>query len=461
MYLNFMDIVFIPFIVIAIFLRFFLIYKYKWTGKDSFYHFVCSEEFKNYRGIPKKIECFVFPEDYDYPPFLHFILSFFKREYHQKLQYSSPVIDICSASLIFLFTMYFFNINVAILAFTLYLITPSSLDSSFSLGPRSIGNFFLIFSILCFFIFLFYKLTLFLVFATFFFSLVLITHRLTTQSILIIYLALAITYLSIYPFIIILFSTFFAILITKGYYIKVLKGHFDFLIIFGKKILNSSSRKEMAQIFPNFKFVLFNFPFIIFIFIFFIYINNRNLVFFISWGLGLIILSILWIFGEGFRHMGNAIPPFSIIIAYWGFDQFPNFFFIFLLLCISTIFSIYKIYNMEKHPDMGNITTQDIIHGFTYIKENSQKNDRILCLPLDFGYNAAYFTNGTILQSGGGFAKGLSLNQNLHKEINKGRILSQIKKYKIEWIIVMYSYKETYIPYKLVYTNDSLKIFRN
>ena len=50
-----------------------------------------------------------------------------------------------------------------------------------------------------------------------------------------------------------------------------------------------------------------------------------------------------------------------------------------------------------------------MLRAFDFIKTNKKKGDILFCLPLDYSYNAAYFTDCIMLQSSGGFAEGLSL----------------------------------------------------
>jgi hypothetical protein len=100
-----------------------------------------------------------------------------------------------------------------------------------------------------------------------------------------------------------------------------------------------------------------------------------------------------------------------------------------------------------------------MLRAFNFIRTNKKKGDILFCLPLDYSYNAAYFTDCIMLQSSGGFAEGLSFNQNLHKMVNKGKIDEIINTYHPNWIINIGNSKsqirEDFINQK---TEQSIKI---
>jgi len=78
-----------------------------------------------------------------------------------------------------------------------------------------------------------------------------------------------------------------------------------------------------------------------------------------------------------------------------------------------------------------------MLNAFTFIRKNKKSGDILLCLPLDYSYNAAFFTDCVVLQSSGGFAEGLSFNQKLHKMVNQGKINSIIELYIPDWLVIL------------------------
>ena len=49
-------------------IRMYLLLKYRWVGKDTFYHFIVAKTIKEKGFPPDLIDQFVKPEKYNYPP---------------------------------------------------------------------------------------------------------------------------------------------------------------------------------------------------------------------------------------------------------------------------------------------------------------------------------------------------------------------------------------------------------
>ncbi len=444
--------------ITAFFLRSYLLLKYKWVGKDSFYHFIVAQEIRKNKSLPKVINRFIVPEEYNYPPLLHVLLSFFPKKYHSVAQYLGPISDMGCGATIFFFCSYVFSLKITIIVTALYLFTPMTIDDSFSFTPRSFANWLMVISVLSLFRYLLYGSVATFISSIIFATLVLLTHRLTTQSLIFVILALSIAFRSFAPLWIITLAFLLAATFTKGYYLRVISGHINFLKVFGRKLLNSASRKEMPGLFPNPLILLFNMPIFAILPIFFLHYNNASIGFFIIWGLSLTVLSFIYILGEGIRHMRNAIPAFSIV-AVLSLVNSQNYIILFIFIGLSLIFSIYKIYRIEKMPELGNITSPEMIKGFNYIKSHQQKKDVLLCLPLDTTYNAAYSTDCVVLQSSGGFAKGLDFNQRLVKQVKEGKIDELIKKYGVNWVVIAIK-NEYNILGKEVFSAGNVKVIR-
>jgi len=444
--------------VIAFLTRIYFLLKYQWVGKDTFYNLLVAQEIRKKRKLPDIINRYVVPEQYDYPPLFHWFLSLFKEKYHQKLQYLSPIFDMISGTIIFCFCYHLFDSRIAILATALYFFTPYTFDSSFSLSARSLGNCFLIISLLSLFLFLINGYVLAFAISVIFSTLVLLTHRLTTQSLVFVLLTISVGYLSIYPLFIIASSFVFALIVSKGFYYRVLKGHIRIIRTMGKKLLDNTRRKEIINLFPNPISLIFNMPIILLSPIFFLFYYRPPLNFFVVWGLGLIILSIVWIFGQGLRHLINAIPTFTIITSIWIIES-QNYIVFFWLITISIIFFIYKLYRLEKYSNIGTITNKDILKGFDYIRFHKKNGNILFCLPLDLSYNAAYFTHCSMLSSSGGFAEGMDFNQHLHKLVYGGKINELIQNYNADWVIII-GEKKYSISGKNVFENETVTVIK-
>ena len=219
--------------------RFILLKRNIWLGKDSFYHLIIAKYIRKEKKLPGTINAFVYKENYDYPPLLHIILSLFNEKYDQKLQFTTPIFDIVTGIVIFGCFYYLFNYSVALLILIIYILTPITLDNSISLSPRGIANTFFVGSLLSLLLYLTSNNLIFLLLAIFLASLVYITHRLTTQALWFVLISLTIFLQSIYPLLVLILAIILAIILTKGFYIKSLKGHFTFIRLMYKSVIRS------------------------------------------------------------------------------------------------------------------------------------------------------------------------------------------------------------------------------
>jgi len=426
-------------LTLSLFTRFYLLLKYKWVGKDTFYHFLVARIIKNKGFPPDYIDMFVKPEKYDYPPAFHLFLSLFSERKYQKLQYLSPIIDLFTSAIIFLFCSTLFNFQVAIMSTLLYSITPFVLDNAYSFNPRSFANFFFVLALFSCISVLLLDSGIWLIASILFSTLVLLLHRLTTQCLIVVLTALSLGSHSFLPIVILLLSILTAIVMTRGFYLKVLKGHLGFITEFGNKVFNSKFRDERPALFPDLKQLLFNMPILLSLLLLICYPLDLQGAFIypiVIWALALTVLSFIWVFGEGIRHMICSAPAFSILAALVVTTHHLNLVY-FILVVVSVLFSLYKIYRLEKYPQNSGIIKKDMLNAFDYIRMNKTEGDILFCLPLDYCYNAAYFTDCIMLQSSGGFAKGLSFNQSLHKMVNMGLIDEIINDYHPDWIIIL------------------------
>ena len=432
-------IVFLLVLILGFFIRSYLILKYRWVGKDTFYHLIASKTIKAKGFPPEYIDKFIKPEKYNYPPAFHLFLSFFNDSKYQKLQILSPVADILTGIVIFLFCNSYFGYQVAIISTTLYIVTPFVFDNAYSFNPRSFANLFFVLTVFsCINAVLFNSITWFAV-SVIFTVLVLLLHRLTTQCLFVVLVVLALGLHSLLPGIICFLSILVAILVTKGFYLTVLRGHFAFINEFGHKAFNNKYQDERQALFPDPKQLLFNmpiFPAILLMIFFPLNFRDPFMYSILIWAIGLMVLSVIWVLGEGIRHMICSVPAFSILIAL--VVTIYNLYSIFLILVIiSVLFSFYKIYRLEKYPSISGIITKNMLSAFDFIRINKMHGDILLCLPLDYSYNAAFFSDCIILQSSGGFAEGLSFNQKLHKMVNQGKINEIIEMYHPKWVILL------------------------
>ena len=429
--------------------RFILLKRNKWLGKDSFYHLIVARYIRKEKKLPETIDSFILKEDYNYPPLLHFILSLFNEKYDQKLQYITPIFDIATGLVIFACFYYLFNYSVALLSFIIYILTPITLDNSISLSPRGMANTFFVGSLFGLLLYLISYNLIFLLSAILLASLVYITHRLTTQALWFVLISLTIFLPSLYPILVLFFAFILAIIITKGFYIKSIKGHFTFIKLMYKSVKDPKKREEVKAKIPNPILMIFNMPYIICLPLFFItssfFVGTFNFdigyKFICIWGLSVTFIAIFWFLGEGYRHIYLAVVPYAVIISLWENNYKLEI--LGFLIIISVIFIIIKLYRIEKNDKLNMTVNEDFINCCKYIAKNKNPEDIILCLPLDYTYQAAYFTNGIMLQGSGGEGKGLEFNLYLHNKVNNNEVKDIINKYNPTWVLNISNYPLT------------------
>ena len=300
------------------------------------------------------------------PRDFHLFLSFFDERRYQKLQILSPVVDILTGIAIFIFCYAYINFLIAIISTTLYVVTPFVLDNAYSFNPRSFAN-------------LFFVLTVFSCINTVLFN------SITWLCVSVIFLCIsppaaqtdntmplpysghtryrsAISTSENH----LLLSIVAAIIVTKGFYLNVLWGHLAFISEFGHKAFNDKYQDERPALFPDPKQLLFNMPiFLVLLLVVFYPLNLQDpyVYSFLMWALALTLLSIIWVFGEGIRHMICSVWSFSILTALvvTSYHLYSVFL---ILMVVSIFFSLYKIYLWEKYPHISGITTKNMLRAF-------------------------------------------------------------------------------------------------
>ena len=437
--------------------RFILLKRNTWLGKDSFYHLLVARYIRKEKKLPEKIDAFILKEDYDYPPLLHIILSFFNEKHDQKLQFITPMFDIVTGLVIFGCFYYLFDYSVALIILIMYILTPITLDNSISLSPRGIANTFFVGTLLSLLLYLTSYNLIFLILAIILASLVYITHRLTTQALWFVLLSLTIFLQSIYPLLVLFLAIILAIIITKGFYIKSLKGHISFIKLMYNSVLDPKKRDEVKAKIPNPIRMFFNMPYLIFLPLIFISTLTSNIEykFIFIWGLSVTFLAIFWFLGEGYRHIYLAVVPYAVYISLWGNSYKLEI--LGILIIISIIFIILKLYRIEKNDKLNMTINEDFIKCCEYISKNKNPKDIILCLPLDYTYQAAYFTKGIMLQGSGGEGKGLEFNLYLHSKVNNNQIQDLINEYNPQWVL---DTSNNYLKTNLVFSLGNIKVHK-
>jgi hypothetical protein len=304
---------------------------------------------KNNHSIPGRIkDQFIIDGYFDYPPIFPMLLSYFPRRCLNSLQgMVAPLIDSVQVLLVY-FVAYFLTKDHALsmTSQAVYALTPVIAIENSYLTPRSLGYLNFSLAVLPLLISIYYGGWYFIVIGFFFTTLLFLTHRFAMQSFL--FISIFFTYFLNTPLFAQVFLGAFvsALLITKGYYLRVLKGH-CFNIYFWIKNLDfryshqvrGIIKKDTKTDFVNKSYLLLTlfspltifglnpwaFSGFAFLVLAYFQLLEAPIVFvtFASWIIffyffGVVVMKTrrLMPIGEGYRYMEFATVPSSILSAY-------------------------------------------------------------------------------------------------------------------------------------------------
>lgn len=393
-------------------------------GVDIWTHLLYLAEYRKQKGIPKKINNgFLVPGSYDYPPAFIFIMSKFPDWMVRKYEFLfSPIFDSIHILIIF-YVSYLFtqNIYVSLLTQLLYVVTPIVVLENSSATPRSLG--YTLFS-LTFLLLYYYQIShdpFVILSAIAFGSLIFLSHRFTTQGFLFYSLVFTMVFRSFDFLSVFVVSLLVSLVISKGFYLKVLGGHIGNLKFWYKVIefrfyhqikgagLKSKSNDFVFNLynqflkFPPFILAITN-PWIIasLYFLVFDFPTSFQQQYLLLWVTLSYVLAIvtLWIpklrfLGEGQRYLELSAFPAAFLSAQLliNFVNKGNSLIIALYTLIATLCLVTIIVIQRKAiiKDTLRTITPDLEQMFSYLKKLKRK-PKLLCIPHQITTNVIYHT---------------------------------------------------------------------
>jgi len=390
---------------------------------------------KNKHKIPKdKIaEQFIIDGNFDYPPVFPFLLSFIPKKKLLGLQgFIAPFIDSLQVILVY-FTALFItdNVNLALLSQVMYMLTPMIAIENSYLTPRSLGylNFSLATLPLLFYIY--FGNPWFFVVGILFATLLFVTHRFAMQSFLFITIFFTF-YLNTTVFIqSYLIGFALTVIITKGYYLRVLKGH-AYNIYFWinnldyrfahqvRGIIKKQTKTDLvgkiyiflAVFSPIAVFGLNPWSFSSFIIIAAKYLNLFPvspliftfavwIIFFYLFGVIVLKTKYLMPIGEGQRYMEMATVPSCILSAYIVYQLLNTTYHTSTIVSIIILFLINLVIIITIQikaviNDRNRSITKDLMKVFRFINKQ-KKAPRIICIPHQNTTMTIYHTKAQVL----------------------------------------------------------------
>ncbi|MEX2013166.1 MAG: hypothetical protein WD967_02075, partial [Candidatus Levyibacteriota bacterium] len=394
-------------------------------GVDVWTHLLYLKEYHKQKGIPKKIENgFLVPGEYDYPPAFIFILSLFPFRIVKKYEFAfSPFFDVLHLIIIFLISYSLTeNLLIALLTQALYILTPIIVLENSSATPRSLG--YTLFTIFLFSLFLFTQTGMYylLAIAVFSSTIILLSHRFTSQSVLFFSVFFSIIEKNIIYIEAFAISFFLAIIVSKGFYLKVLRGHLGNLSFWYKNINYRFSHQVKGNYrqhktgdfifklynqflkFPPFMLTITN-PWTLPSLYMFLFSNPANPILqkMVWWVVFSYILATVttWVpklrfLGEGQRYLELSAFPAALLSSIFFVDMMnTNLSNIvagyYVLVGIASFLTIIIIQRKGIIKDKLRTVTPDMEEMFSYLK-NLKNKPKLLCIPHQITTNTIYHT---------------------------------------------------------------------
>lgn len=374
---------------------------------------------------------FIIDGYFDYPPVFPFLLSYIPTDTLKNIQgFIAPLFDAIQVALIYYATMYLIgDVRVALLAQTIYMLTPMIAIENSYMTPRSLGYVNFTLAVLPLVVYHYIHNPWFFAVGILFSFFIFLTHRFATQAFL--FISIFFTFYLNTPIFLQAFLVGFAVAVitTKGYYLRVLKGHLSNIYFWvcnldyrwahqvrGIPQKNNKIKQDwvgkvntfMSVFSPIALFGLNPWALSSFVIIGGLYFGWFSvspmfqtfavwIIFFYIFGSTVLKVKQLMPIGEGQRYMEMATVPASILSAFIFFKFFEGPYksyvlFILVAVLIGNFGLILFIQMKGIIKDRNRSITDDMWNVFDYM--NSYKGTmRVICIPHQNTTMTIYCTN--------------------------------------------------------------------
>jgi hypothetical protein len=483
----------------------------KVRGSDALFHLHVSEEIRNnhYR-MPDTINGFIIETPFDYPALVHFFLAFASKKRREKIEpYFGPVIDTFQALVLFVFGLYLTNsYEVSLLSGFLFAFFPLLVKTDsrvYFLSPRPFGELFLSMAIIFSLHFVWFSNPGSVLLALFFLSIVFLSSKFGVQAALFLHVIMSILLLTFLPILIFFGGLLVAIAISRGYYLKLLRGQIRHSIYFRRIGVGRHSWTRQVSGFEGIKVafrtrdfkkmavtllknpVVYVFSYAPLLFMLFVLLavrfdvimNDfilRSLLIWSLASLGAVLLvstKPLRFLGEAERYLEYGVVPICLFVSMVMFQAGAQYLWVILTLVVaySIVFMAlnYRLSVVEFTERPPSISDTSEIMA----KLNTIPISRIICIPTQTSYDIAYFTDHKSLYWGGNIpldpfstTEFIIIFKDEYPFPNPDLGLL-IKKYRIDRIIFWKDsmsrappgYEYDFIPYDVEYENASYILY--
>ncbi len=404
------------------FFGFYLRIRKKDQGVDSWYYLSCVREFKRSKIIPVKLPNYLLDiEEQWYPPGFVVFLSIFPFNSLKKYRgLISPLIDALQLAIVYFFAYFItHSVAVAVLSGIIYALAYTLIVENSNLNSRGFGS--LLFSLTLVFLYEFIStqniwwLVAVLVFGFF----LLMSHKMAVQALMFLLFGFAVIFYD-WRYLAILAAIFLlAFVFSKGFYLKILKGHKEILIFWkknlvklrahqiyhssiyqgkGKKNFSVFHQEGISGFLMHTKRLIGHNPWIVFIIFLALPLINSSLLikFLFSWLVLVYFLIALTTYfspfrflGEGYKYIKFAIFPQSLLIGILVTRNY-SFLWLFIFIALISLYVILKVFRPVSEKKNANL--EEIIKA---IKESPR--GATMCLPANLSDIITFFTKKKVL----------------------------------------------------------------
>lgn len=424
--------------------------------------------------IPGKIKKgFIIDGEFDYPIIFPWIFSFFPKKFLLHTQgLVSPFFDFLQNILVFYIAFSLTgNIAISLLAQALYSLIPIIPIENSYLTPRSLGYF--NFTLAFFPIFMYHiNHNIFLLLLSLIFTCTLfLTHRFALQAFIIISIFFSFVDVSLLYVLNILLAFLIVMSITKGFYLKVARGHLyniyfwvkHYKLRFAHQIYGLRPNKRVdwvGKIYPLFSLLSPIFMFamnvwaisaFIYFFLFFqkpagfpsniIYFRmSLWVIFFYIFGAIVLKVKRLIPIGEGQRYMEMASVPSVILASVLFFYLLRQYGIIIIILLglgmLGNLFVILFFQIKGIITDKNRSLTPDLQKAYKFIN-TLKRRPRIICIPHQITTMTVYHTKSDVLVNADN--KGLMQMDDFCPVLKKP-IIYIAKKFDLDYLLLRESF---------------------
>jgi len=475
-------------VLFAFFIRVKPIWKSRYRGVDTYYFLLCAQEFRRNKKIPIVLPPYYLLDIQEqwYPPGFTVFLSLFNGRFVKKYYWIlSPAVDCLIVALLYVLTyLITASMAAAILAGFLYALTPAVIVECSSLNSRSLGCLFLIAAMLSIFAFANYHSLYSLGICLLFGFCLLMTHIMSAQLPYFVLPLMSLVFWDSTYILVMLGIVAITFLLSKGFFIKVLRGQYDGLSfwnrnwrnlgahqVYSSPIYGDETRDDPGRVFQRgfkglyspLRFLGVNIFVVLLIFPLLHYkqlsLFDRQILWWVilTYVLAVLTLSIprLRFFGEGFKYLRMAAFPVSYLATtpfHYGWDISYYFYPVLAVAILASVWVVLRVYKSVSPTSWTNPSMDSNLASIVkFLKENDNVS-AILSIPVDLMETIAFHCRKKVLW--GAHSDNMRAVEPLYP-VYRQRLESFVTTYNVSHIVV----NTTYVSPELLKLSPNNRVF--